>query len=80
MVRAYPMEGGTFGMEVIDNGPGIPEIDRERVFDPFYSTKGSRGTGLGLAVTRKIVHEHKGSVSLSPAGNGGTAARIVLPI
>jgi signal transduction histidine kinase len=80
MLRVYPMDGGTFGIEVIDNGPGIPERDRERVFDPFYSTKGSRGTGLGLAVTRKIVQEHSGTVSLSPAGHGGTAARIVLPL
>ncbi len=66
-------------LEVSDNGPGIPPERHEEIFEAFRSTKGQRGTGLGLAVTRKIVLEHGGRVELvSDAGRGATF-RIVLP-
>jgi len=48
-------------LAVSDDGPGIPAADRERVFDPAYSTK-PRGTGLGLAITARIAAEHSGRV------------------
>jgi two-component system, NtrC family, sensor kinase len=51
---------------VSDNGPGVPPAQREKIFEPFASSKGQRGTGLGLAVTRKIVEEHCGRIELAP--------------
>ncbi|MBN2582980.1 MAG: FHA domain-containing protein, partial [Planctomycetes bacterium] len=50
--------GRQFVITVADNGEGIPEEDQQRIFQAFHSTKGHQGTGLGLAVSQKIVHEH----------------------
>jgi nitrogen fixation/metabolism regulation signal transduction histidine kinase len=66
-------------LEVRDDGPGVPEKMRERVFDPYYTTK-SEGTGLGLAIVKKIVLEHGGSIACVPAPEGGAAFRIRLPL
>ncbi len=58
---------------VTDNGSGIAEADLLRVFSPFESSKGSRGTGLGLPVSRKIMREHAGDITLvSRVGEGTT--------
>jgi signal transduction histidine kinase len=62
MVTAYNRDRDQLSIEVIDNGPGIPDADRENIFDLFSSTKGARGTGLGLAVSRKILREHGGEL------------------
>lgn len=69
------------GMElsVFDNGPGVPKSDRVRIFDPFFSTKGSKGTGLGLAVTAKIMAEHAGSVTVDTGPLGGALFTLHLP-
>jgi signal transduction histidine kinase len=71
---------------VVDDGPGIPEAERERVFDRFYRVQESRsretgGTGLGLAIVRDIVRAHGGRVDLAtrPDGERGLQALIVLP-
>jgi two-component system, NtrC family, sensor kinase len=64
---------------VIDNGPGIPEDRRNRIFEPFQTTKGTRGTGLGLAVTKRIVEEHRGLLRLESAEGQGTTFRLILP-
>ncbi|HWB21046.1 MAG TPA: ATP-binding protein, partial [Phycisphaerales bacterium] len=54
-----------------DNGPGIPLDQQDKIFEAFVSSKGQRGTGLGLAVTKKIVQEHGGAITLkSEPGNG----------
>jgi signal transduction histidine kinase len=66
-------------IEVKDNGTGVPEEFREKIFDPFFSTKGSQGTGLGLAVTRKIIREHGGDIDVEDNPGGGALFRIVLP-
>jgi signal transduction histidine kinase len=66
-------------IEVADNGPGIPDERLRLVFEPFFSTKGSMGTGLGLAVTRKTVQEHAGDITVSRSPEGGALFRIVLP-
>jgi signal transduction histidine kinase len=55
-------DAGFAEIRVRDNGPGIPPEKREEVFKPFVSTKGSRGTGLGLPVSRKTLREHGGDV------------------
>jgi len=52
-------------IRISDNGPGIRDEWRERVFQPFFSSKGQRGTGLGLAVTKKIIEEHGGRIELA---------------
>jgi len=65
---------------VDDNGAGIPENIRQRIFDVFFSTKGSQGTGLGLAVTKKILEEHGGSIEVQSSEGQGTKFVIHLPI
>jgi signal transduction histidine kinase/pSer/pThr/pTyr-binding forkhead associated (FHA) protein len=60
-------------IEVNDNGPGIPETVKPHLFELFHSTKGNRGTGLGLAVAKKIVDEHDGTITIeSTPGEGAT--------
>jgi len=63
-----------------DNGPGIPEDQLRGIFQPFRSTKGHAGTGLGLAVAHKIVDEHGGRITVSSVGGEGTIFEIGLPI
>jgi signal transduction histidine kinase len=70
---------GALVIEVSDNGPGVPESERKAVFEPFFSTKGAHGTGLGLAVTQKIIQEHSGDISIERSPEGGALFRIVLP-
>lgn len=64
---------------VSDDGEGIPEAARAQIFQPFFTTK-TRGTGLGLAVTRKVVEAHGGRVNLASTPGVGTQVRIVLPV
>ncbi|HQE82986.1 MAG TPA: ATP-binding protein [Candidatus Hydrogenedentes bacterium] len=78
-ISAGTCPGGALCLEVSDNGPGIAENIRNTVFDPFFSTKGSEGTGLGLAVTRKIIEEHGGTVEIDTAPEGGALFRIRIP-
>jgi signal transduction histidine kinase len=66
-------------LSIADNGPGVPPERRDRIFEPFYSSKGQGGTGLGLAVTRKIVHELGGEVELINPPDGGAEFQIRLP-
>jgi two-component system OmpR family sensor kinase len=64
-------------LEVTDTGPGIPEAERERVFDRFYrgETTSERGTGLGLAIVRRVAERHGGRVTLAP-GRGGRGLKV----
>ena len=70
---------GELQIDVADNGPGVPDELVPELFDPFFSTKGSQGTGLGLAVTEKIVKEHGGEIAVMRAPAGGALFRITLP-
>jgi two-component system sensor histidine kinase KdpD len=75
---------GQLRVDVTDRGPGIPDDERERIFDMFYSVergdRGRQGTGLGLAITQGMVGAHGGSVDALPGPNGrGTTIRITLP-
>jgi two-component system sensor histidine kinase KdpD len=71
-------------IDVSDRGPGIPEDERARIFDMFYSvSRGDRappGTGLGLAICRGMIGAHGGTVAALPREGGGTTIRITLPL
>jgi two-component system nitrogen regulation sensor histidine kinase GlnL len=66
-------------VEVADTGSGIPVEDRERIFTPFFTTKG-RGTGLGLAVTHRLVTQHGGLIHVDSEQGRGTRFRVSLPV
>ena len=65
---------------VEDNGSGVPPSMMKHMFELFHSTKGNRGTGLGLAVARKIVEEHDGSISVKSTVGEGTTFTVRLPV
>jgi two-component system OmpR family sensor kinase len=79
LVRA---EGERAVLVVEDDGPGVPEPERERVFDRFYRVPGTEGTGsgLGLAIVRTIARHHQGEVVLGDSGLGGLAATLTFPL
>jgi signal transduction histidine kinase len=66
-------------IEIEDTGPGIPPHERDRIFNPFYTTK-EGGTGLGLAIAHKIVEEHGGTIDVAGTPGVGTTFRVVLPV
>jgi len=72
-------DGDAFVIRVRDNGSGIPPEARDKMFDVFYSTKGGKGTGLGLPVTKKIIEEHNGTIQVESTPGAGTDFTIVLP-
>jgi signal transduction histidine kinase/pSer/pThr/pTyr-binding forkhead associated (FHA) protein len=76
----YEPDEKTSVVEVIDNGTGIPPTMAGHLFELFHSTKGNRGTGLGLAVARKIVEEHEGSITARSSPTEGTVFTIRLPV
>jgi len=71
-------EAGQVRVRVTDEGSGLTAEARERLFEPYFSTK-STGTGLGLAITRSILEELGGSISLSNRPGGGAEVQITLP-
>lgn len=76
-VRASQHEGHC-RIEIVDNGPGVPEQIRHRIFEPFFTTK-SRGGGLGLPIARRTIELHGGTLQLECPPTGGTAITLQLP-
>ncbi len=73
-----PLDGWI--VDVVDNGPGVAEVDREKIFSMFESRKGMRGTGLGLPVSAKIMREHGGAIEVRDGEHGsGVCFRLKLP-
>ena len=70
---------GVIEIDVADDGPGVPDEVRDRIFSPFFTTK-PRGSGLGLSIVRKIVDAHEGRIDLNVGPHGGTRFRISLPV
>jgi signal transduction histidine kinase len=72
-------------IQVMDTGPGIPEKYLSRIFEPFFSTKGTsrkgetRGTGLGLAICKEIIEHHGGHIAVESEVGRGTSFNIHLP-
>ena len=66
-------------MRVDDNGPGVPEDARARIFEPYVTGK-QKGTGLGLAIARRIVQDHAGSVQVMASPLGGARFEVRLPV
>jgi histidine kinase len=67
-------------LQVSDNGTGMPLEVKEKLFNKFFSTKGSKGTGLGLVITRKVVEEHGGTIQVESAPGQGTTFTIDIPL
>jgi signal transduction histidine kinase len=61
-----------------DNGPGLNAEQKKRIFDPFYTTK-TKGTGLGMAIAKRIVEAHGGQIGVGPGTHGGAEIVIILP-
>lgn len=65
--------------QISDNGPGIDEEQKSKVFQLFSSSKGKRGTGIGLFVTRNAILKHGGKITVDSSPNAGAIFRITLP-
>ena len=76
----YDGDNDRVKITVADNGEGMSQNTLARLFEPFHSTKGLRGTGLGLVVTKKIVEEHGGLVKVESTRKQGTTFTIQLPV
>jgi signal transduction histidine kinase len=78
-VRSWFQEGGTV-VSIRDNGVGMDGEVRERLFEPFHTTKGTKGTGLGLRNVQDTVRRHGGRITVETAPGQGTEFRIWLPL
>ncbi len=73
------ISGTELAISVVDNGPGIPGEQLEKILEPFFTTK-SRGTGLGLAIVQSVVNAHKGSLSVESTIGKGSCFTVHLPL
>ena len=78
-VRSEMVDGGMVRIDVEDTGCGMPKETADKIFAPFFTTK-ARGTGLGLAVVKKVADRHKGRVEVSSVVGKGTCFRLFLPV
>ena len=72
-------KGGVLRIAVADTGTGIPASDANRIFSPFFTTKGERGTGLGLFIARRVIEEHRGTITVQTSDKG-TTFTVSLPL
>jgi signal transduction histidine kinase len=79
LLRSLRSKGWAVEYQVRDNGCGMDEETRKKLFQIFFSTKGSRGTGLGLMIAKKIVDEHGGVIEVSSQKGNGTVFTVKLP-
>jgi two-component system NtrC family sensor kinase len=67
-------------VDIVDTGQGIPEDQLARVFEPFFSTKGDGGTGLGLPISLGVIEEHGGNIAIDSEVGVGTTFRVRIPV
>jgi signal transduction histidine kinase len=79
IVVTSSVEGGGIILTVSDSGPGIASEIKDKIFDPYFTTK-SEGTGIGLSISHRIVTDHGGSLTVSDSELGGAEFRIKIPI
>jgi signal transduction histidine kinase len=79
-VTTAPDPDGYIRFVVSDNGSGMSDEVKSKLFSSFFSTKGPQGTGLGLLVTSKLIEEHKGAIDVDSQVGVGTTFRIRLPL
>jgi two-component system nitrogen regulation sensor histidine kinase NtrY len=79
IMTQYDSDIKTVRLSVSDNGEGIPAADRNRIFEPYYSTKES-GTGLGLAIVKRIIEDHNGFIRALANEPRGTKMIVELPV
>ena len=73
-------DGKVLEIVFADTGCGIPEEELSRIFDPFYTTKGTGGTGLGLSVTYGIIEQHGGRIDVQSWPDEGTVFQVSIPV
>jgi len=78
-IKTYKDENNMICFEVSDNGCGMDDNTRKQLFTPLFSSKGGKGTGLGLLVTGKLIEEHKGYIDIETSPGNGSTFRIKLP-
>ncbi len=71
--------GTAVRVEICDNGGGIPNVDLEKVFEPFYTTR-AKGTGLGLSIVKRILDQHQAAITMYPNRPQGTCIAVTLPV
>ena len=79
LVEAQPAPGGGVVYKVCDNGPGMDAETQKHIFKGFFSTKGTRGTGIGLMMTKRIVERHGGRIELVSGRGTGACFTLYLP-
>ena len=79
IIRSRSLPEEKILLEVRDNGMGMSEEVRKKLFTIFFSTKGSRGTGLGLLLSHKIVQEHGGEIRVQSSPQQGASFQVILP-
>jgi len=78
LIRSYSKNNSIF-LAVSDSGPGIPMSTKEKIFDPFFTTE-TEGSGIGLAISQRIINDHSGTVHVDSSKWGGAEFTIELPI
>lgn len=79
IISTHFLKNKDLEIKITDNGPGISKHNINHIFDVFYTTKGSHGTGLGLSVTKKIIAEHNGAIEVNSKLKKGTTFTITIP-
>lgn len=79
VISTKKLDGDTVMVEITDTGIGIPNVDKSKIFNPYYTTK-KQGFGLGLSLTHNIIQKHKGKINVSSKKGEGARFKILLPV